>query len=76
MFTLIRYLFFFLSSSLRKGGAVVEVPPFENVSITEPEKVCIEIRIGPEKNPQLSDPVEYTYMPEKGSGELIWLVCD
>ncbi|XP_065827472.1 nuclear factor of activated T-cells 5-like isoform X2 [Oscarella lobularis] len=50
-----------------QGGAVVEVPPFENVSITEPEKVCIEIRIGPEKNPQLSDPVEYTYMPEKGS---------
>lgn len=46
-----------------QGAAVFQVPAYFDTSITEPVTVNVQVRTGTEREPMLSDPVAFTYVP-------------
>eukprot|EP00117_Sycon_ciliatum_P022082 scpid38737/ scgid4807/ Putative transcription factor p65 homolog; XRel1 len=49
-----------------QGAAVLELPQYGEGEVFMATKVQIEVRIGPEREPYISEPAEFTYLPPKG----------
>ena len=56
-----------------QGAAVISIPRYGDGEVFMGTKVQIEVRIGPEREPYVSEPAEFTYLPQKGMDCFVYL---